>query len=99
MAYKRINNISEQEIQARLFNIDTQLLGQRIKLEREENNLTLEILSARVGCSSQYLRAIELGAYRPTYGMLQTLALSLNKPISFFLRNTEAAERELAEVR
>ncbi|MFN8444750.1 MAG: helix-turn-helix domain-containing protein [Caldilineaceae bacterium] len=54
--------------------------GQWIKRLRAEQDLTQETLSEAIGCSSTYLRYIEIGKRRPSRAMVERIADVLNLP-------------------
>lgn len=71
--------------------MDLSLLGSRIKSERNHHNLTLEVLSEKVGISRNYLWEIEAGRKAPALNTLYNLGIALNVSIDYLLGAT--AER------
>ena len=65
--------------------MDTQAIGQRIQLAREERHMTQRELAIAVGCTPQHISAIERGAKTPT---LETYGYKLAR----------AADVELADM-
>ncbi len=86
--------------------MDLLLLGSKIKLERKRLNLTLEVLSEKVGISRNYLWEIEAGRKAPALNTLCNLGITLNVSIDYLLgvsdekkslnNNSPVTERDLA---
>lgn len=64
------------------------LLGKRIKLERQKNNLTQEQLAEKVDISSSYMGQIERGERNVTIDNLIRIANVLNVSIDYLLQDS-----------
>lgn len=64
------------------------LLGKRIKLERQKNNLTQEQLAEKVDISSSYMGQIERGERNVTIDNLIRIANILNVSIDYLLQDS-----------
>lgn len=65
--------------------MDLSLLGSRIKAERKQRSLTLEMLSEEIGISRNYLWEIEAGRKAPALNTLYNLGVALNVSIDYLL--------------
>lgn len=72
----KLNNVS---------NISARLLGERIRVLREEKGYTLEKLSKLCDISVTHLSEIERGCSIPSLPTLSSIASALDAPISFFI--------------
>lgn len=68
-------------------------LGQRIRQARKELGFTQHELAQGIVTSSMICQ-IENGKAFPSYSVLQSLAERMNKPIEFFVSNTDATKRQ-----
>ncbi|MBL0385493.1 helix-turn-helix transcriptional regulator [Tumebacillus sp. ITR2] len=68
-------------------------LGQRIRQARKELSLTQNELAQGIVTSSMICQ-IENGKAFPSYQVLQSLSERLNKPIEFFVSDTDASKRQ-----
>ena len=53
--------------------IDFKLMGARIKLLRREKSITQEQLAEKIGVSSEHIRRIETGSFRPSFALIEKL--------------------------
>ncbi|MEW5952136.1 MAG: helix-turn-helix transcriptional regulator [Bacillota bacterium] len=60
-------------------------IGRKIRKLRQEQDLTLKELAARVGISLSYLSDIERNRSNPSVDTLQSIASALGKPSGYFL--------------
>ncbi len=60
-------------------------IGKRIQRAREENGLTQEQLSARLGCTQSALSNYELGKRKISLSLLTEIAQILNRPLDYFM--------------
>lgn len=89
--------------------MDLILLGSKIKSERKQLNLTLEVLSEKVGISRNFLWEIEAGRKAPALNTLYNLSITLNVSVDYLLgvsdvkksltSNSSATERDLEVAR
>ena len=82
----------DREIINRLYNIDLELLGARLKTGREAKRIELKAMSIRLGCPESYLRCIEAGTIRPTIKMLESLADWLEQTVNYLLRDRDGQD-------
>jgi transcriptional regulator with XRE-family HTH domain len=78
-------------------NENTPDVGQRIRLLREMQGLSLRALAERCGLSTNAISRIERGENSPTVASLHLLATALNVPITEFFR--AAADRTTVYVK
>lgn len=76
---------------------NTPAVGQRIRLLRETQGLSLRALAERCGLSTNAISRIERGENSPTVASLHLLAMALNVPITEFFR--AAADRTTVYVK
>ena len=67
--------------------MNTQAIGQRIQLAREERYMTQRELAIAVGCTSQHISAIERGAKTPTLETFIAIATALQAPADVLLQD------------
>jgi transcriptional regulator with XRE-family HTH domain len=60
-------------------------LGRRVRRIRQEKNLTLKQIEARVGVSATHISEIERGNTSPTIGALEKIAEALEVPPSYLI--------------
>lgn len=61
------------------------LLGSKIKYERKQQGLTLEVLSEKLGISRNFLWEIEAGRKAPALPTLYNIGITLNVSIDYLL--------------
>ena len=61
------------------------LVGQKLKLRRDELNLSLRALACLTGLSAAFLSQIERGESNPSLQSLGRIASSLKVPLHYFL--------------
>lgn len=69
--------------------MDMSALGTKIKQERKQQGLTLEILSEKLGISRNFLWEIEAGRKSPALPTLYNLAITLNISVDYLLGLSE----------
>ena len=77
------------------------LLGRRIRRIRQEKNLTLKQIEAKVGVSATHISEIERGKTSPTIGALEKISTALDVPPSHLIDIPPLAEfrsRPLSEL-
>ncbi|MFN8529792.1 MAG: cupin domain-containing protein [Anaerolineae bacterium] len=67
-----------------------QIVGQRVRVLREQRGLSLRGLAERCGLSSNAISKIERGENSPTVASLHLLATALNVPITAFFQEGSA---------
>ena len=67
--------------------MNTQAIGQRIQLAREERQMTQRELAEVVGCTPQHISAIERGAKTPTLETFVDIATALQVPTDALLQD------------
>ena len=67
-------------------------IGQRIKVQRQSNNLTLKQLAEKVGCTDAYLSQIENGKVSPSISSLKKIADGLQTKITDFFVESQDDE-------
>ncbi|MEX1079316.1 MAG: helix-turn-helix domain-containing protein [Homoserinimonas sp.] len=77
---------------------DLATLGQRIRHFRTGAGLTLDQLGARVGIAGSQLSLMENGRREPRLSLLQTIAGSLNVPVSELLSDEPPTQRAALEI-
>ena len=68
------------------------LLGRRIRRIRQEKNLTLKQIEAKVGVSATHISEIERGKTSPTIGALEKISTALEVPPSHLIDIPPVAE-------
>jgi transcriptional regulator with XRE-family HTH domain len=77
---------------------ETKPVGQRIRLAREEQGLTIRELASSSGCLDEYLEWVEDGQVEPPVALLIQLARALKLDPSAFLQvDDSSADRRLKE--
>ncbi len=71
--------------------------GERIRERREDQQLTLRALAAKVGLSASFLAQVEHGYANPSIESLQQIANALNVPIFYFFTAERTVERVVHE--
>jgi transcriptional regulator with XRE-family HTH domain len=66
------------------------LLGERIRLERKRNKLTIEQLAEKADISYNFLWEIETGRKAPAFGTLYKIIIALNASADYLLGIEEA---------
>ncbi len=79
-----------------LYNMDLEVLGDRLRRARLEKKVSQRDLSAGL-FTSAYLSSLELGKTRPTYDTLINLAQRLDKSTDYFLRQASGMATEMDE--
>jgi transcriptional regulator with XRE-family HTH domain len=74
-------------------------LGERIRLFREKNKLTLKELAQKAGISVSYLSEIERGNVAPAVETLRKVAHSLDCPVSALIASESLFGQRLRQVR
>jgi transcriptional regulator with XRE-family HTH domain len=67
-------------------------IGQRIRVQRQSNNLTLRQLAEKVGCTDAYLSQIENGKVSPSISSLKRIADGLQTKITDFFVESQDDE-------
>lgn len=67
--------------------MDSKLIGLRIKLAREEANITQEELANAVGCTAKHIGAIERGVKTPSLDTLITIANKIGASADLLLQD------------
>lgn len=67
--------------------MNTQAMGERIRIAREERGITQLGLAKAVGCTSQHISAIERGVKTPTLETFVAIAATLNVPADVLLQD------------
>lgn len=67
-------------------------IGQRIRAQRQSNNLTLRQLAEKVGCTEAYLSQIENGKVSPSIASLKKIADGLQTKITDFFVESQDDE-------
>ena len=65
------------------------MLGEKLKLARIENNMTLRELSKKVGISPGFISQVERNKAKPSINTLRKIANFLNTTIVYFLMDDE----------
>lgn len=65
-------------------------IGSKIRTERKELGLSLEVLSKKVGISKMTLQRVETGATSPSIILLADIAFHLKRPVESFIREGKA---------
>src|SRR5215471_20237409 len=60
-------------------------LGPRLRLAREERQLSVRELARRIGCSASLISQIERGVSAPSVGVLYSLATELDSSLDHLL--------------
>lgn len=68
--------------------VDSKLLGQRVRRRRKECNMTQNQLSEQCGVSLNMISHIEVGQSTPSLTTLLRIALALAVPLDYFLLDT-----------
>ena len=68
-------------------------LGPRLRLAREERQLSVRELARRIGCSASLISQIERGISVPSVGVLYSLAAELGSSLDYLLFGSEQAQR------
>jgi transcriptional regulator with XRE-family HTH domain len=68
-------------------------LGPRLRLAREERQLSVRELARRIGCSASLISQIERGVSVPSVGVLYSLATELDSSLDHLLFGAELARR------
>jgi transcriptional regulator with XRE-family HTH domain len=68
-------------------------LGPRLRLAREERQLSVRELARRIGCSASLISQIERGVSVPSVGVLYSLATELGSSLDHLLFGAEQASR------
>ena len=72
-------------------------LGPRLRLAREEQQLSVRELARRIGCSASLVSQIERGVSVPSVGVLYSLATELDTSLDHLLFGAEARRPAVAE--
>ena len=67
--------------------METNAIGERIQIAREERHMTQRELAIAVGCTSQHISAIERGAKTPTLESFVAIAAALRVPTDVLLQD------------
>lgn len=67
--------------------MDSKALGERIRIARDERYVSQRDLSETVGCTSQYISAIERGKKVPTLETFVAIATALKVPADVLLQD------------
>jgi transcriptional regulator with XRE-family HTH domain len=67
--------------------MDTKAVSERIKIAREEHHLTQRELAEAVGCTPQYISAVESAAKIPTLETFVAIAAALHVPADVLLQD------------
>lgn len=67
--------------------MDSKALGERIRIARDERCVSQRDLSETVGCTSQYISAIERGKKVPTLETFVAIATALKVPADVLLQD------------
>ena len=67
--------------------MNTQAIGQRIQIAREERCMTQIRLAQEIGCTSQHISAIERGVKTPTLETFVAIAAALQVPADVLLQD------------
>ena len=67
--------------------MDSKALGERIRIARDEHCVSQRDLAETVGCTSQYISAIEQGKKVPTLGTFVAMATALKVPADVLLQD------------
>ncbi len=71
------------------------ILGTKLRIERENLELTQDDLAKAVGLSSKFISLLELGKRKPSLDSLKSISTFLKKDISYFLEERETAFEKL----
>ena len=71
-------------------------LGPRLRLAREERQLSVRELARRIGCSASLISQIERGVSVPSVGVLYSLATELDSSLDHLLFGADARRPEAA---
>ena len=74
-------------------------LGPRLRLAREERQLSVRELARRIGCSPSLISQIERGASIPSVGVLYSLATELDSSLDYLVFGARGAETADAQRR
>jgi len=74
--------------------VDYVRIGQRIRIARQEKNLSQSDLGVKVGCSNNHMSHVETGQTKVSLTMLLRISMALNKDLDFFLLDTPYAKRD-----
>lgn len=74
-----------------------EILGARLRKEREGIGITQDTLAKGIGLSSEFISLLELGKRMPSLETLTTIADYFKKDISYFLKEREEAFKILLE--
>ncbi len=72
-------------------------IGQRIKIAREEQELSQDELAKKTGIARPNIVRIEKGRHMPSYSTLQKIALTLNLDINHLLAKPAVSAQDMAE--
>ena len=67
--------------------MDTNAVGERIQIAREERCMTQRELAEVVGCTPQHISVIECGTKTPTLEIFVTIAAALRVPADVLLQD------------
>ncbi len=76
---------------------EPQSVGQRIRLAREERDLSVQELAEQVGCLDEYLEWVEEGQVVPPVALLLQLAKALQLNSSFFIHVYDSPTQRMEE--
>ena len=76
---------------------EQRLIGQRIKMAREEKGLSVKDMADQAGCMDEYLEWVEDGQVEPPVALLIQLAKVLKIDSGAFLHTREPASKRLEE--
>lgn len=68
-------------------------IGRRLQMAREESGLSQEQLAAMMGCAQSTLSNYEKGKRRLYLNQLEKIAEILDKPIEYFIENSDKTIR------
>ncbi|HTX26443.1 MAG TPA: XRE family transcriptional regulator [Streptosporangiaceae bacterium] len=68
-------------------------LGPRLRLAREERQLSVRELARRIGCSASLISQIERGVSVPSVGVLYCMATELGSSLDYLLFGADQAQR------
>lgn len=68
-------------------------IGRRLQMAREESGLSQEQLASMMGCAQSTLSNYEKGKRRLYLSQLEKIAEILDKPIEYFIENSDKIDR------
>jgi transcriptional regulator with XRE-family HTH domain len=76
---------------------ESQSVGQRIRLAREDRGLSVKELAEKAGCSDEYMEWVEDGQVEPPVSLLLQLAKAMKLDASAFLHGYDSSVQRLEE--